>query len=586
MPSGAGPCRPPEDRLPMPASRLKLHQLGFRSSAAERTGGLGARRIADGWRLLACALAGLCCMFAGGWPEADRWAVDGAEPTGLVRLVATQHAWAVQALGLALLLMALARQSVRQVLVLAGVFGLIWQTGSIAWLHIGMHKYAGLPAAWSVAAVLALGLYLASYTVLAAGAWAAITRRRALGPWSAAWLFAAMWLLADLGRTVLLTGFPWAHAGYAHLHGPMRPLVPWLGVDGVSAVAAFCVAAAVLPWHAPARVPRKLLTIGVGAALLGWLAQLPDPQFTRAAGEFDAVLLQSNVSQEGKFEGEQVGQALAWHARALEKSFADLTLTPETAIPVLEHALPSAYMARLQQRAQARPGALLIGLPRVVPSHGQVNALIGLGTAGSLPVHGPDQPYRYEKSHLVPFGEFTPPGFAWFTRLLDLPMPVFQRGSLPPAPMPLRTRSGALQRIAPLICFEDLFSIELARRFALPEVAPTVLANASNLAWFDDSPAIAQHLRIAQFRSLEFQRPSLRATNTGATALINHQAEVVSALPPRTRDTLGVVVEGREGLTPYARWASQAGHWPPFAVALLVVMISLASRARALPAGP
>jgi apolipoprotein N-acyltransferase len=523
-------------------------------------------------------------MLAGGWPGADHWASDTADTSGLARLAATQHAWALQAFGLALLLMALARQPVRRVLMLAGVFGLIWQTGGIAWLHIGMHKYAGLPAVWSVAAVLALGLYLAAYTVLAAGAWAAITRHRGLGPWSAAVLFAATWLLADLGRTVIFTGFPWAHGGYAHLHGPMRPLVPWLGVDGISALAAFFAAAAVLTWHAPGRLPRKLLILGAGAGLLGGLAQWPDPQFTRSTGEFDAVLLQSNVSQDGKFEGQRVGQDMAWHARALEKSFADLTLTPETAIPVLEHQLPPAYMARLQQRAQARPGVLLIGLPRALPSHGQVNALIGLGTAGSLPGHGPGQPYRYEKSHLVPFGEFTPAGFAWFTRRLDLPMPVFQRSSLPPDPMPLLTRSGALQRVAALICFEDLFSVELARRFAVPHAAPTVLANASNLAWFDDSPAIAQHLRIAQMRSLEFQRPALRATNTGATALIDHHGEVLRALPPRTRDTLSVVVEGREGLTPYARWASLAGNAPPFIVAMGIVLLCLAPRARALPA--
>jgi len=570
----------------MPASELDL-TLRPEPPAALHGERSPAGWLAGSWRFVACGLASLFCMLASGWPGADNWVIDAAEPTGLIRLAATQHAWALQAAGLAMLLMALAGRPLRQVLILAAVFGLTWQTGTIAWLHIGMHKYAGLPAAWSIAAVAALGTYLAAYTVLAAGVWAAITRHRGLGPWLAALLFAACWLLADLGRTVLFTGFPWAHGGYAHLHGPMRPLVPWLGVDGVSALVAFLVAAAVLVWHAPGRLPRKLVISLAGAALLSWLAQQPDPRFTRSAGEFDAVLLQSNVSQEGKFEGERVGQAMAWHARALEKSFADLTLTPETAIPVLEHELPEAYMARLVQRAHARPGVLLIGLPRAVQPTGQVNALIGLGLEASLPGHGPGQPYRYEKFHLVPFGEFTPPGFAWFTRLLDLPLPVFQRGRTAPEPMPLRTRAGDLQRVATLICFEDLFSVELARRFARPGTEPTVLANASNLAWFDDSPAITQHLRMAQFRSLEFQRPTLRATNTGATALIDHHGQVVRALPPDTRETLGVVVEGQLGLTPYARWAGQAGHWPLFVLALLVVLGCMrpASAQKCAPAG-
>jgi len=554
-----------------------------------------AGALGSAWRHAACALGGACCMLASGWPGADGAmplaAITPVGPTAgalaglaaaasasLATVVAATNAWALQALGLALFLLALAGRPVRQAMALALVFGLVWQTGTIAWLHIGMHKYAGLPAPWSVAAVAALGLYLASYTALATGLWAWLARRRALGPVRSALLFGATWLLADLGRTVLFTGFPWAHGGYAHLHGPMRPLVPWLGVDGVSALAACLVAAAVLIWHAPGRLPRKLLATIAGAGLLGWLAQLPDPEFTRPAGEFDALLLQSNVSQEGKFEGERVGQAMAWHARALERSFADLTLTPETAIPVLEHELPEAWRARLMQRAQARSGVLLIGLPRAVQPHGQVNALIGLGQAASMPGFGADRPYRYEKAHLVPFAEFTPPGFAWSTRRLDLPMPAFQRGQAAPEPMPLRTRAGMLQRIAPLVCFEDLFSLELARRFARADTAPTVLANASNLAWFDDSAAIAQHLRMAQFRSLEFQRPTLRATNTGTTALIDHHGQVVRALPPHTRDTLGVVVEGRQGLTPYARWAAQAGHLPLLLAALVVSGLCLLGR--------
>jgi len=580
----------------MPSTPLDL-TAGALAPAPRRRGAAAAatRRSTDlAWRLAASALGGLLCVLASGWPGADpasaggiARALPGDASAGLGdlpglftldtfrALVATPQAWALQACGVVLFVLALAGRPVRQALALAAVFGLVWQTGTITWLHIGMHKYAGLAAPWSVAAVAALGAYLAAYTVLAAGLWAWLGRRHRLGVLRSALLFGATWLLADLGRTLLFTGFPWAHGGYAHLHGPLRPLVPWLGVDAIAALAATLAAAAVLLWQAPGPRWRKLLATAAGVALLALLARQPVAEFTRPAGEFDALLLQSNVSQEGKFTPERVGEAMGWHARAIERSYADLTLTPETAIPVLEQELPAAYRARLERRAQALPGVLLIGLPRAVQPQGQVNAMIGLGQAASLPGHDVDQPYRYEKAHLVPFAEFTPPGFAWFTRRLDLPMPTFQRGQAAPQPLPLRTRSGTLQRIAPLICFEDLFSLELARRFARPEAAPTVLANASNLAWFDDSAAIPQHLRMAQFRSLEFQRPTLRATNTGATALIDHHGTVLRALPPRTRDTLGVVVEGREGLTPYARWAAWGGHLALLGLALALVALAL-----------
>jgi apolipoprotein N-acyltransferase len=106
-----------------------------------------------------------------------------------------------------------------------------------------------------------------------------------------------------------------------------------------------------------------------------------------------------------------------------------------------------------------------------------------------------------------------------------------------------------------------------------------VFANLSNIGWFGDTIAIDQHLHISRMRTLEFQRPMLRATNTGATAIIDHRARVVSSLAPYTRGALEGRVQGRDGLTPYARWAAAAGLAPLGALALLV-MAGAAAAAR------
>jgi apolipoprotein N-acyltransferase len=159
--------------------------------------------------------------------------------------------------------------------------------------------------------------------------------------------------------------------------------------------------------------------------------------------------------------------------------------------------------------------------------------------------------------HLVPFGEFVPPGFRWFIDLMHIPLGDFARG-----PLDAPSFAFAGQRIAPNICYEDLFGEELARRFADPAAAPTVFANVSNIAWFGDTIAVPQHLHISRLRALEFQRPMLRATNTGATAVIDHRGRVTHRLEPFTRGVLDARVEGRDGLTPYARWASRLGLWP------------------------
>jgi apolipoprotein N-acyltransferase len=113
-----------------------------------------------------------------------------------------------------------------------------------------------------------------------------------------------------------------------------------------------------------------------------------------------------------------------------------------------------------------------------------------------------------------------------------------------------------------------LFGEELARRFAVEAQAPTVLVNVSNIGWFGRTVAVAQHLNISRLRSLELQRPMVRATNTGATAVIDHRGAVTARLPPHTRGVLAARVEGRDGLTPFARWASALGLAPLWALAL------------------
>jgi apolipoprotein N-acyltransferase len=224
------------------------------------------------------------------------------------------------------------------------------------------------------------------------------------------------------------------------------------------------------------------------------------------------------------------------------------------------------YWAALQ-RHFGRPGGpvALVGLPLGSFERGYTNSVVGLSPAtASTAATWPELGFRYDKTHLVPFGEFIPTGFRWFTELMNIPLGDFDRGPMNPPSFAVR---GA--RVAPNICYEDLFGEELARRFGNEASAPTVLANVGNIGWFGDTIAVPQHLLVSRLRSLELQRPMLRATNTGATAVIDHRGVVIAQLPPFTRGVLQATVQGREGLTPFARWAAAAGLWPLWALAAL-----------------
>jgi apolipoprotein N-acyltransferase len=173
----------------------------------------------------------------------------------------------------------------------------------------------------------------------------------------------------------------------------------------------------------------------------------------------------------------------------------------------------------------------------------------------------------------VPFGEVIPPGFHWFIALMNIPLGDFNRGAVG---QPSFDWQG--QRLAPNICYEDLFGEELGARFVDGRQAPTIFVNISNIAWFGNTVAIDQHLQISRMRSLEFGRPMIRATNTGATVIINHRGEVTHSLPRHTRGALSGDVQGRSGITPYAWWVGRFGLWPLWALGLAVAGLALLAR--------
>lgn len=429
----------------------------------------------------------------------------------------------------------------------------------VCWLVIAMSRYGGMPIALSVIALALLAAFMAIFPALCF-----VVVHSVRAKWKAnetitlLVLFPVTWTVFEFLRGHLFTGFPWLSLGYAHNVSPLAGFAPLLGVYGVGGIAvlvAACIALLILQ-----RSLRLFASAGLMLILLGGfgLQQVP---WTEANGKPISVrLTQGNIDQGIKFTSSFLEQTLAMYADLMTAQAADLIATPETALPLLVTELPSTYLPRLQEFAVQTNSRIVIGVVSDDGRQQYSNSVIGLGDKQGLS-------YRYDKHHLVPFGEYVPFGFRWFVNLMQIPLGEYSNpGVLQPA-MAVKD-----QWVMPNICYEDLFGEEIAQQLraqaTTPQGAATILLNVSNLAWFGDLTAIPQHLQISQMRSLETGRPMLRSTNTGATAMIDARGQIVAQLPLLTRGTLTGQVQGMRGLTPYIRF----GNWLWAALAAMAML--------------
>ena len=442
----------------------------------------------------------------------------------------------------------------RQAAALGFFYGLgLFLTG-VSWVYVSLHEFGAMPAPLAAVATLAFCAFLALFPALTGYIQARVSAPAAT---KQLLLIPALWALGEWLRGWIFTGFPWLTLGYTQAATPLAGYAAITGVFGLSWLLWLSAALLLALLRPRARRPAfaaflGILGLGYGLTQIAW---------TRPEGAPISVsLLQGNVPQDLKWDAARYASTVALYRHMTEASSAQLTVLPETALPRFLDLLDPGLIDALSASARSHGGDLLLGVPlRDAPGR-YYNSVISLGSSSSQ---------RYDKVHLVPFGEFIPPGFGWVLSVLKIPLSDFSRGAENQMPLAL-----AGQRIGVNVCYEDAFGEEIIRQ--LP--AATLLVNVSNVAWFGDSLAPPQHLQIAQMRALETGRSMLRATNTGMTAIIDHRGRISAALPPFTRGTLSGSAQGRSGMTPYARWGNL-----PFIVLALLICLAFALRRRAAP---
>lgn len=424
-----------------------------------------------------------------------------------------------------------------------GLFG-----SSVSWVSVSMTEHGGssIPLAFAMTAIFASGL--AVFPGLASWGYASWSRH-----WSTtlgqACLLTACWVTMEALRSWFLTGFPWLLFGYTALDTPFEGYLSWIGVFGTSALIALTcggLLTSILKRQAtPLLIP--IVVLSAGPALDAQFEPIEDSsKATRIA------LWQPVIRQSEKWKSEFRGQIVNHHVTQGLPIDAPIVVWPETALPMTESQV-NPTLPDLDLMLQTNKQTLITGV--LGQSQGRyTNRLITLGIGQG----------SYDKTRLVPFGEYVPLEslLRGLIAFFDLPMSTIIAG-----PERDLLTHGPIQ-FAPLICYEIAYTGQ-ARELAADA---NVILTVSNDTWFGDSLGPDQHLQIAQIRARELGKPVVRATNDGLTAFISARGQVEKVLPRFEPALLSHTVIPARTVTPY----SQAGEAP--LIILLILILTLTRR--------
>ena len=433
--------------------------------------------------------------------------------------------------------------------------------GLLQWLNFTFTTFSAIPFPLTWLPTLALAAYCGLWIalVMAVVSWIG-TRSAAM----ALLLAPFAWVAAEWGRGHLFGGFPWGLLGYSQYGRlPAIQIAELGGVYAVSfvvmAVNAAVAGAVLLPWR------HAVCGVALGGALLGltlWFGAARLREGAEPAETARVTVMQPSIEQPLKFDPEHASTTLGIYFALSRRAAADspaLVVWPETATPtplVRDVGLVDA----LRGLAQSLHAAIVVG---AIDVEGTDRVLLR-NSAYLLTERGIEG--RYDKMHLVPFGEYVPlSGVIGFVRGWAEFISELEPGSRtvvfpgPPAPFGV------------VICYEGIFP-ELVRDFV--KNGARLIVNITNDAWFGRTSGPQQHLAMYPFRAVEHRTAIVRAANTGISAFIAPSGQILRRLPLYERDIMTSDVALRTRTTLYTR----LGDWVAY-LGLAVTAAGLGARA-------
>ena len=428
-----------------------------------------------------------------------------------------------------------------QAFLLAYISGILWYAGTCYWIYNTMHEHGGLSAPVALLALFLFCLYLGLYhglfgllVSLAVGPGRDNRRALVAAPF--------LWVAVELART-RVTGFPWTLLGTAQVDNiSLSRITTWTGVYGVSFEIMLVNVAVAAAFLVPRKKRNTLLIASLTAAAVLQAGRLVDAP--ALAADHAALLVQENIAVDATWTRDSFERTLreladvsvtdvaSGSSRVLDSKpdKVDLIVWPESPAPFFTS--DPLFRDPVSQMAREAHSWVVTGAIGTAPAkhNGTLNLASQVFNSAALISPSGDWTARYDKVHLVPFGEYLPfPRLFAFAGGLTKEVGEFEAGR---SRAPLDAGST---RLGIFICYESIFPDEV-RQFA--DQGAQVLVNLSNDGWYGDSGAYAQHLNQTRMRAIENNRWILSATNTGVTASIDPYGRTVARLPRKERGAL------------------------------------------------
>jgi apolipoprotein N-acyltransferase len=463
--------------------------------------------------------------------------------------------------------------SLPKALLTGWLFGVGQFVLGLNWIATAFTYQAAMPAWLGWLAVFLLSLYLAVYPALAAGLAWRFGQRSSVGLVLA---LAGGWALSEFLRATMFTGFAWNPVGVTLVDTGLRTDAALIGTYGLGMVVVL-MGGALLLLHRRSWKELFFLLFGLGATVASYDA--PD-LFAPFGAPKPIRIIQPNIGQEDKWrEGldEEAFQRLeALTAKQPRPGGRRLVFWPEVAVPVafqLQGPPPAGLTTELPPARRAagvlRPGDLLVtgALALVLDDKAEL-----VGSANSvMPITADGRILgRYDKAHLVPYGEYLP--MRPLLTAIGLSRLAPGVGDTLPGPGPRNLQLPGWGTMGLQVCYEIIFSGQVVD----PHNRPDFLFNPSNDAWFG-AWGPPQHLAQARLRAAEEGLPVLRSTPTGISAVIDARGGLQASLGWRRAGVIDAELPTALPPTPFARH----GNLLPLGLALVLLLIAIGMDARA-----